>query len=174
VSWKYLEPNIQTIEHIHFFHSVDRSGRAMKYCAPVGGHFHEIKVHWDKPQIRKELVNPDGTKRIYEGPQFECGPPLTMQSVRLGRSKRMIKKPVRTKWAMINNDGDEAFIEDNHTHFVEYIGTDIISEASQREAQASDRAKIQPMITSTQISAQSQAIQKLQQGTYSNSQTKAD
>lgn len=33
-----------SIKHEHFFHTVDSSGRPQKYCAPVGGHFHELKV----------------------------------------------------------------------------------------------------------------------------------
>lgn len=43
ISWNDV-PDYQKVEHCHFFHTFDSSGKAQKFCVPVGGHFHEMEV----------------------------------------------------------------------------------------------------------------------------------
>jgi len=43
VSWNDTPQWVDTV-HEHFYHTVDSSGRKLKFSAPVGGHFHEMKV----------------------------------------------------------------------------------------------------------------------------------
>ena len=44
VSFVLDDPKYEDVEHCHFFHTVDSSGRPQSQCNPVGNHFHEIKV----------------------------------------------------------------------------------------------------------------------------------
>lgn len=172
LSWKYLQPEIKEIEHVHFFHDVNKSGRPNKYCAPIGGHFHEVKVDWTQPAIKKEITLSDGTKQMYEGPQFTCGPPLQFKTIRIPGSKRAIKKPVPVKYDAVDSMGEMQPIVDTHTHFVEYQGSETISEATRRQVQEGDRAAIQTMVNKNAVASQAEALEKLKLGQLSSSGAK--
>lgn len=43
VSWTD-EPQWEYVEHVHFYHSCDSSGRDQVHSTTVAGHFHEMKV----------------------------------------------------------------------------------------------------------------------------------
>jgi len=43
------------LEHTHIFHTINSNGAMQKYCAPVGGHFHEMKVVRD-PDDRSKII----------------------------------------------------------------------------------------------------------------------
>lgn len=161
-SWKYLEPNFRDVEHVHFYHSVNRTGKPQDKCAPVGGHYHKIKIHWDRPPIKKEFKDTDGSMRVYEGPQFECSPPMHERKRKLGNSRRMTRRVVQVAFDAVDKETDDVIqITDDHTHFIEYLGTDIISEQTQREAQDRDRAMIAPMVNRNQMASQAMDLQKL-------------
>ena len=86
------------VEHCHFFHTVDSSGKKQEYCSPVGGHFHKIEIQ----------PNPDG------------GPPLIKT---VSGPLKFVRRKVRGKWqkeiAPVND-------QDNHTHDVIYLRSDDI------------------------------------------------
>lgn len=42
-SWTEV-PNWQTVEHVHWFHTLNSHGKPNDKCNPIAGHFHEIKV----------------------------------------------------------------------------------------------------------------------------------
>lgn len=37
-------PDIEKVEHVHYFRTIDSEGRHLHTCNRVGGHFHEIKL----------------------------------------------------------------------------------------------------------------------------------
>jgi hypothetical protein len=41
-------PEYVKAEHVHFFHTVNSSGKTQIYSTPVGGHFHKMKVIHEK------------------------------------------------------------------------------------------------------------------------------
>lgn len=88
------EVEIQEVEHVHFFHSIDRNGVEQFTTVPTGGHFHELKL------VKPATAN--------EPPVYECSPAL----------KKVKKKDKYGRWtvATVPYNGF-----DNHTHDVKYI-----------------------------------------------------
>ncbi len=97
-------PLIQAIEHTHFFHTVDSSGKRQTTSTATGGHHHSVVV----------VQGPNGV------PTLEVSGPM-----------RWVKKKSRGQWKRIEEpvtigkgDGAEA---DNHAHEVEYCGSERIT-----------------------------------------------
>ena len=151
VSYKYLQPEIIEAEHVHFFHSKNSKGAPQKYCHAVGGHFHEVTVDWDTGKAT-------------------CGPALTRRTIKIPNTSRSITRIGTVKWDAINMDtGDQSEIVDDHTHEVEYIRTEVISEQTVRDIHEKDRAQVGPLVNSERLATQGAALQKLKQGELSNS-----
>lgn len=86
------------VEHSHFFHTIDSSGKAQKECVPVGGHFHEmIEV----------VPATDDSPAVYK-----CSGPL----------KRVRQKNRMGQWEVISVPANNV---DDHTHEVTYKHTEI-------------------------------------------------
>lgn len=90
-------PEFQTVEHCHFFHTFTSDGQAQNTSSTIGGHFHVM-----------EVVTPatDTTPAVYK-----CSPPM-----RWGVVKDKYKRKVRE---MV-----PANLDDDHTHDVQYIKSD--------------------------------------------------
>lgn len=55
------KPNIEKIEHCHFYRTFDSSGKETKRCSFVGGHTHEMTVATDdKGNLIAECSTPVG------------------------------------------------------------------------------------------------------------------
>lgn len=109
-SWKKGVVDIEMVEHVHHYHSVNSMGMPQRFTNTVGGHFHEVK--WTQ--------HPDGTFSA------ECGPPIRKVSRRMadGTSKTF-NEPVKFKDQMnLDGDGNPRTITDNHIHEMEYQGSD--------------------------------------------------
>lgn len=97
-------PNLQDITHMHFFHSVDSSGIKQTNSTTIGGHFHEMEI----------IESDDGSPAEV---RCKSGPLTYGYKKIMGRKKRV---PVPT---LLDEDGTRI---DNHTHFVEYIKSDVL------------------------------------------------
>lgn len=79
------------VPHVHFYHSIDSSGRPQTDCSPIGGHTHKMTVTED-----------------YKGNlTATCSGPLVRTKVKT-KQGRTIEKILPST-------------DDNHTHEVEYI-----------------------------------------------------
>jgi hypothetical protein len=86
---------LEKVEHIHFFRTVDSDGKKLIHCAPVAGHFHEIKYEEDKDGGPVKILSVSG--------------PLRMGAQRVRGVMKTMPMP-------LNPD-----LEDNHTHEIEYL-----------------------------------------------------
>jgi len=94
-SWAPGQKEYVSVEHCHFYHSVDKSGAPQKTCSPIGGHFHEI--------IEETPATADApaTYRTSKAKKY-------MIFIEYGRQ---VKKIVDLE-------------DDDHTHEVEYISSE--------------------------------------------------
>lgn len=86
--------DLQTYEHVHWFHTYDSDGKKLTTSNSVGGHFHIIELE----------DSGDGIPKV----KSVSGP------------LRKARKKVRGKWQVIDEPLPEE-LEDNHTHKIEYI-----------------------------------------------------
>lgn len=93
ISWTDV-PEYTSIEHCHFFHTIDSDGKAQTTSTHVGGHFHEI-----------EIIPVDGGVAM-----VRCK----------GGPKKVGKAKVKGIWKKTAIPYDE---EDTHTHDVQYISS---------------------------------------------------
>jgi len=155
ISWKYYEPDIRQIEHCHIYHSCDEKGKPQQYCAPVGGHFHKIEVDWSE----------FGTDK--SGPKVTVGPALQYKHVKLrGAGRRMVKRIVPVSfYGEDKNSGEELSIKDTHTHEVEYLDTEILSQAKRMKSRPEERTKVEALMDKEHRATQSVALLTKQNAT---------
>lgn len=114
ISWKKGSPNLQNIEHVHYFHSVNSLGMKQQFTTTVGGHFH--KVDWKIDEKTGE-------------PVAVCGPAMKkiVKAQEDGSQKTSIVPCRFFAGKQINEDtGEERerWITDDHKHDMVYQGTD--------------------------------------------------
>lgn len=117
LSWNSKEEPQQVIdvEHTHFFHTVDSSGKKLIYSSPVGGHFHKLKITDQgnhKPPLVECLPGAYVFKKLKINGRWQKLPVL--QEVRINKR---------------NHAGElTEKVNDSHTHTVDYIKSDILSQ----------------------------------------------
>lgn len=118
VSWRKKRPELVEIEHAHFFHSHSSSGTPQKYCAAVGGHFHEITTAVDQ---NGNIV-------------AKCGPALRKVDKRLsnGTTKTEIEEII------YNHEERKIPIVDDHTHDMTYVGSEQMSPQKIKQIQTAN------------------------------------
>ncbi|TXH08443.1 MAG: hypothetical protein E6R04_10710 [Spirochaetes bacterium] len=121
------KPSILDVEHVHFFRTKDRYGKDLQFATSTGGHTHEVTWGTDE---HGNLV-------------AECGPAIRKVLVNVGEKDNARYEeqtmPVRHK-----RKGMKA-LEDNHTHEIIYLRTDVMSAQSIAQAQAKDKDKLMRM-----------------------------
>lgn len=111
VSWVKNSPKFVEVEHVHFFHTKNSMGMAQEYTNEIGGHFH--KIEWG--------VDAKGN------PVAKCGPALKKVNKR-GRGGLMTTINKAVSWVdKYDDESEEKTIIDDHTHEMEYLGTDELS-----------------------------------------------
>lgn len=101
LGWDKDDPQYHSIEHCHFFHTYDSSGRKQEVSTAVGGHFHIIKV----------TEQGDG-----QPPKVECvSGPMTWKMVKVKGKRGRVRKMVPV------NDVD------HHRHDIQYLQSDEVS-----------------------------------------------
>lgn len=106
------EEDLKQVEHVHFFHSHDSSGRPQTTSVSVGGHFHYIKTH---DEDGNQLTDGKGNPRV------ECGP--AMRKIKVKQGKRMVTKEEPVTFGMA--DGQK--VVDNHKHKFNYEKSEELS-----------------------------------------------
>ncbi len=106
LSFRPGEYQPQSVPHIHFFHSVDNSGRKQEYCNSVGGHFHKVDIEYDE---NDNIVS------------VKSGPPLRWVEKKL-RNGKILKKAERIFLTTDADTGDDVY--DTHTHKTFYLRSD--------------------------------------------------
>lgn len=111
--------NLESVEHVHFFHTYDSDGKKHTRSQAVAGHFHIIE--WED----------QGTNK-----------PAKILSV--SGPMREVKRRVRGRWTKVVEPIDHN-LEDNHTHDITYRKTDhvkareVVSEAVNIAAQEAQK-----------------------------------
>ena len=116
LSFKPGSPNIQQIEHVHYFHSVDSVGLDQQFTNHVGGHCHKITWSVNEtgelvascgPAVRKRRkITRSGMQTVYEPVFFEDN------FIDANSYSEDIDKPKATK------------VVDEHRHAMTYLGSD--------------------------------------------------
>ena len=100
ISWNAVPENV-SIEHCHFFHTVDSDGKVQTTSTAIGGHFHEMEVIPQANGVAKVICK--------SGPMTH------------GKTK------FRGQWKKTNvpyyPEDKEGNIGDDHTHEVQYISS---------------------------------------------------
>jgi len=105
MSFSNNDPIWEKIPHVHYFHTVDSSGKIQTRTTNIGGHFHKIKV---------EYVNEN------EAPKVTCiSGPLIYITKRIKGRMQKVEAPY-----MVDYDGSSL---DDHVHEVTYRGSEIIT-----------------------------------------------
>ena len=130
-SYKRYQPILAHIEHVHMFHSVDRRGRPLDKCSPVGGHFHYITTE----------VGEDGT------PRATCSKPKQFRVITMknGKQKKVIQDISFEDEKQVTQEGDFIPIVDDHVHEVKYVHSEVMSEAIIKNIQTENQAKIKSL-----------------------------
>jgi len=149
VSYKWRQPQLIPMEHSHFFHSInDTTMQPNKYCSAVGGHFHEVKIAPGK-------VAANGF------PLVEVGPALTYVNKKLPNG-RILKRAELVQFESVDElTGDLKIIKDNHTHQVEYLGSETFNAQSRSNARVAERSKVAGLMSgppATQAASQEKLI----------------
>jgi hypothetical protein len=96
VSWQRDILDLKDVEHVHFFHTYDSSGKKQTSCVPTGGHFHLVETEDQGEGLPPKIVSVSG--------------PMVW-----GNEKdRYTGKRRRIPVPYLKDD-------DNHTHDIEYI-----------------------------------------------------
>lgn len=138
-SWKYANPNIIEMEHRHIYRNVDgKKGRPNKYTSHMLGHFHEIILN---DENGNPLVDENGF------PAPKCGPPMRKNVIRLpnGKKKMVIEQVKYLDGSGYGPNGENLYIEDNHTHSFEYLGSEMISPERNKRIQEDNAAQVKAM-----------------------------
>ena len=140
ISYKWRQPDIIEMEHTHFFHSInDTTMQPNKYCSPVGGHFHEVTLVTDKDgNIVDAKCGPALEKVQIKTP---AGPINRVRKVRFERHNMSTVE-------QLDEDGNPIEVQqvirefDNHTHELEYFGSETFTANSKVEARRNEQAKV--------------------------------
>lgn len=133
VSWVYKDPRIEEVEHCHFYHSHNSSGRPQRYTSSAVGHFHEVTVSTDD---EGNLV-------------AECGPPLEkiFRTLTNGQQKSEI-----VQIAYFDQNRND-YIRDDHRHDMTYLHSEELSSSkvqaiqTENEKGLKNAARSEPQIS---------------------------
>ncbi len=95
------KPRLETVEHCHFFYTVDRKGKKMTHCTATGGHKHAVTTSMDE---NGNLIGKSGPAIPHNGTVF-IGP----------KNAKGIQVP------------HPKYEPDRHTHTVTYQKSAIVS-----------------------------------------------
>lgn len=120
VSYKSLQPQFEKVPHKHIFHSHTNNGKAMNRTGSGAGHFHYVEQWVDK----------DGNLRA------KCGP--AMHEIQVAAPNGMVFNkiaPVTFEKLIMSGEqtGETVLVADDHTHELEYVGSENLNPAQIKE-----------------------------------------
>lgn len=133
-------PDVEKVDHTHFYRTVDSNGKSLAASAPVGGHHHNVKVSYDDKGNIQMAVDASGKiKRDAEGKPYilaEISGPM-----------RWVKKKVKGKWRRFEEPmklgkGEDA-IPDEHEHGMVYLRSQLINVRNIDPKAAAEAAKVE-------------------------------
>lgn len=134
VSYKKYAPQIEEVEHSHFFHSADMKGKPMTKSSSVGGHYHKVEV---------EIGTDDNGMFIKRA---ICSPPYRMVQKKLKNgTTRTIEEPVFYETEEDPETEEPGRMYDKHTHDIDFKGSEMISPERRRQQRSQDIAKLQEL-----------------------------
>ena len=92
-SWNDV-PNLEAVEHVHFYHTFDSDGRNMARTNTVANHYHIIEYK-------------------------EQGEDKPVKIISVSGPMRDVRKKIKGKWVKVSEPVDST-LEDNHTHEITY------------------------------------------------------
>lgn len=98
-SWNDV-PNLEAVEHVHFYHTYDSDGRKMAKTNTVAGHFHLIEYQ-------------------------EQGEDKPVKIISVSGPMRELKRRIKGRFTKVNEPVSDK-LEDNHTHKITYRRTEKI------------------------------------------------
>lgn len=147
VSYKWRSPKIQDAEHCHFFHSInDTTFQPNKRCSPVGNHFHEVI---------ESGVDSEGR------PMVKFGPPMRMVNKTLPNGE-VVRYAEPVTWEAYGAKGEVVHITDEHSHDVEYLGSENFSPKGRMEFRRDEREKVASATVGQPIAQQAGAMGHLE------------
>ena len=131
-SYKRYQPIIDHIEHAHYYHSVDRKGRPQDKCVPVGGHFHYVYL---KVGSDGELKATCSVAKQYQ-----------IKTLKNGKQKRIVGDIFFEDERTENEHDDFKIIKDDHTHEIEYLHSETMSDQIIKDIQKDNKQRVEGML----------------------------
>lgn len=134
-------PDIEKVDHVHFYRTVDSNGKALLASAPVGGHHHNVKILFDQ-KGNIQIAHDQNGKPILD----EDGKPFVMAEI--SEPLRWVKKKKGKRWVRFEeqmrigkiDDGGEL---DEHTHQIVYLRSQMIDVRNIDPKRAAEAAKVE-------------------------------
>lgn len=117
VGYEHLNPVLIEIDHKHIYHSHDTDGKPLKRTGSNIGHWHEVTRSVDP--VTGDLI-------------ATCGPPMHEVDVvgESGRSYKNIEQVGFEREIQVgDNKGKKERVMDNHTHKLDYLGSETMTPA---------------------------------------------
>lgn len=133
VGYEYLKPDLLKVPHAHVYHSHDNNGKKLTRTGSACGHWHDV-LHYTDP------TTGDITAK--------CGPAMH-EVVSLSATGRTISRiePVCFEKEVLTGDnaGQIMKVMDDHSHVLEYIGSEELSPLGIQNDLKSQQAAAQAM-----------------------------
>lgn len=133
ISYEHLKPNLVRVDHKHIFHSHSNNGRVLSRTGSACGHWHNVEPYIDP--VSGEL-------------KAKCGPAMHEVTIltQTGRTVTRIE-PVSFEEEILvgENAGGTRRIVDDHTHELNYIGSEELSPQGIQKALKEQQAEAAAM-----------------------------
>lgn len=135
VSYKHMQPDLQKIAHAHVYHSHSNSGKKNTKTGSACGHWHNVE-HYDDPVTGQITA--------------KCGPAMHEVQVQIEDTNEFFTKVEPVSFIKIDrsggeNTGKKIRIMDDHTHVLEYLGSEDLSPSKIKNDLESQRAEAAAM-----------------------------
>lgn len=122
-NWDVKNPNYVPLAHVHIFHSHSSQGEVQDTTNKVGGHFHFIEYDRDTMVAK-------------------CGPAMTHKETKLKNGRRRVDV---VKIRLPDPQTGEYTLEDNHTHPVTYLHSEVLGPNILKAREEEDKARLMAM-----------------------------
>lgn len=132
-SYEFLKPKLERIQHMHVYHSHNNSGKVLTRTGSACNHWHDVKTY----------IHPETGE-----PFAECGPPMheVTEVTQTGRTVKRVEQVSFDEEIMTGPDaGKIKRLVDDHTHTMEYLGSEELTPAGITKELRSQQAEAAAM-----------------------------